>query len=163
MDSMIQTDAPLNPGNSGGPLINSNGEVIGVNTAVIAGAQGLCFAISIDTAKEIAYQLMRFGKVKRGYLGLSLQQVELVPKLRAIHELKNRSALFITKVSHGSPAEKAGVLDGDILYAINNKPIETSDALFKDLTEDKIGNFQFIQLLRNNNKLELRITPAERK
>lgn len=98
MDSMIQTDASLNPGNSGGPLINADGEVIGVNTATIRGAQGLCFAISINTAKSVANQLIRYGKVKRAYIGASLQQIGLVPKLRTIHHLKNRQALFITQV-----------------------------------------------------------------
>ncbi len=162
MDSMIQTDAALNPGNSGGPLINAGGQVIGVNTAMISGAQNLCFAISIDTAKEIAYQLIRYGKVKRAYLGLAMQQIELVPKLRTINELKNKSALFITQVNKNSPAEKAGMLDGDIIFSFNDRMVETSDDLFKLLTEDKIGSFQFITILRNNKKLELKVTPAER-
>jgi S1-C subfamily serine protease len=162
MDSMIQTDAALNPGNSGGPLVNSDGEVIGVNTAMISGAQNICFAISIDTAKEIAYQLIRYGKVKRAYLGVAMQQIELVPKLRTLSELKNKSALFITQVSEGGPAEKAGLADGDIIYSFNDRMIETSDELFKQLSADKIGMFQFVNVLRNNKKLELRITPAER-
>src|SRR6201996_8796733 len=162
MDSMIQTDASLNPGNSGGPLINAEGEVIGVNTAMIRGAQGLCFAISINTAKSVANQLIRYGKVKRAYIGASLQQIGLVPKLRTIHQLKNQQALFITQVESNSPAEKGGLLDGDIIYAFNDKPIETSDQLFKLLTEDKVGQFQYISVLRNNQKKELRVTPAER-
>lgn len=162
MDSMIQTDAALNPGNSGGPLINTDGEVIGVNTATISGAQGLCFAISINTAKDVASQLIRFGKVKRSYLGLVLQQINLVPKLRAIHELTNRQALFISEVAANSPAQKAGVLSGDILFSFNNQPIETADSLFKQLTEDKIGQFQYIGILRNNYKTEFRITPIQK-
>ncbi|HEY4323686.1 MAG TPA: trypsin-like peptidase domain-containing protein [Mucilaginibacter sp.] len=162
MDSMIQTDAALNPGNSGGPLINTDGEVIGVNTATISGAQGLCFALSINTAKDVASQLIRFGKVKRSYLGLVLQQIDLVPKLRAIHELTNRQALFISEVAVNSPAQKAGVLSGDILFSFNNQPIETADSLFKQLTEDKIGQFQYIGILRNNYKTEFRITPVQK-
>jgi S1-C subfamily serine protease len=162
MDSMIQTDAALNPGNSGGPLINTDGEVIGVNTATISGAQGLCFAISINTAKDVASQLIRFGKVKRSYLGLVLQQIDLVPKLRAIHELTNRQALFISEVAVNSPAQKAGVLSGDILFSFNSQPIETADSLFKQLTEDKIGQFQYIGILRNNYKTEFRITPVQK-
>lgn len=162
MDSMIQTDASLNPGNSGGPLINADGEVIGVNTATIQGAQGLCFAISINTAKDVANQLIRFGKVKRAYLGLVMQQINLVPKLRAINELTNKQALFITEVAAGSPAAKAGLLSGDILFSFNNQAVETSDSLFKMLTEDKIGQFQYIGILRNNYKTEFRITPAQK-
>jgi S1-C subfamily serine protease len=162
MDSMIQTDAALNPGNSGGPLINSNGEVIGVNTAIAGGSQGLCFAVSINTAKEIAEQLIRFGKVKRAYLGIVMQQIELVPKLKTIAELKNKSALFITRIQENGPASKAGLLSGDILHSLNDTMIETSDQLFKMLTKDKIGQFQYIGILRNNRKQEMKITPAER-
>ncbi len=162
MDSMIQTDAALNPGNSGGPLINAQGEVIGVNTATIRGAQGLCFAISINTAKSVASQLIRYGKVKRAYIGASLQQIDLVPKLRAIHQLKNQQALFITRIEHDSPADKGGLASGDIIYAFNDKVIETSDQLFKILTEDKVGQFQYISILRDNQKKELRVTPSER-
>lgn len=162
MDSMIQTDASLNPGNSGGPLINADGEVIGVNTATIRGAQGLCFAISISTAKEVASQLIRFGKVKRAYLGLSMQQIDLVPKLRSMNELSNRQALFISAVATNSPAQKAGILSGDILYSFNNQAVETSDALFKMLTEDKIGQFQYVGILRDNYKREFRVTPVQK-
>jgi S1-C subfamily serine protease len=162
IDSMIQTDAALNPGNSGGPLINAEGEVIGVNTATIRGAQGLCFAISINTADSVANQLIRYGKVKRAYIGVSMQQIGLVPKLRTLHHLKNQQALFVTQVEGNSPAAKGGLLDGDIIYAFNDRIIETSDQLFKMLTGDKVGQFQFISILRNNQKKELRVTPAER-
>ena len=162
VDCMIQTDAALNPGNSGGPLINANGEVVGVNTAIINGTQGLCFAVSINTAKEIASQLMQYGKVKRAYLGFEMQQIELVPKLRAVAEVSNQSALFITKVAEHSPAEKAGILSGDILFQFNNHKIETADQLFKQLSQDKIGMFQYVGIIRNNVKKELRITPVER-
>lgn len=162
VDGMIQTDAALNPGNSGGPLVNADGEVIGVNTAIINGTQGLCFAVSINTAKEIASQLIRFGKVKRAYLGFEMQQIELVPKLRSVAEVTNQSALFITKVLDKSPADKAGILSGDILFEFNNHKIETADQLFKQLSEDKIGMFQYVGILRNSQKKEFRITPAER-
>ena len=162
MDSMIQTDAALNPGNSGGPLINTDGEVVGVNTATIRGAQGLCFAISISTAKEVANQLIRFGKVKRAFLGVVMQQIDLVPKLRTIHQLQNKQALFISEVTLGSPAQKAGILSGDIILSFNNQMVETSDRLFKMLTEDKIGQFQYIGILRNNYKTEFRVTPVQK-
>ena len=161
IDNVIQTDAPLNPGNSGGPLINTDGEVIGVNTASIMGAQGLCFAISINTAKHIAYQLIRFGKVRRAWLGISTQQVDLLPKLATYHHLKNRKALFVIKVESNSPAAKAGVNDGDFIIAFNDVPLESSDELFKMLTEDKIGMFQHLTVIRNTEKVDLRITPVE--
>lgn len=162
IDGLVQTDAALNPGNSGGPLIDYKGEVVGVNTAMIRGAQGLCFAISIDTARMIAAELMKNGKVSRAYLGLSLQQITLVPKLRSGLELKNKSALFVTGVENGSPAGKAGITDGDIVVSFNDTPVETSDALFRQLDRDKIGQFQFIRIIRQNRLVELRITPAEK-
>jgi S1-C subfamily serine protease len=163
MDSIIQTDAALNPGNSGGPLVNANSEVIGVNVATIIGAQNICFAISIDTAKEIAYQLIKFGKVRRAFLGISMQQIELIPKLKTLLQLKNNSALFVTKVADTSPAQKSGLLDGDIIIKLNDKMIETADVLFKELNEDKIGMFQFITVIRNNQLMELKITPVEKR
>ncbi|HZV70773.1 MAG TPA: trypsin-like peptidase domain-containing protein [Saprospiraceae bacterium] len=161
IDNVIQTDAPLNPGNSGGPLINTDGEVVGVNTATIMHAQGLCFAISINTAKHIAWQLIRFGKVKRAWLGISTQQVDLLPRVASFHHLKNRKALFVTSVESGSPAAKAGVNDGDFIIAFNDVPLESSDELFKMLTEDKIGMFQHLTVIRNTEKVDLRITPVE--
>lgn len=161
IDNVIQTDAPLNPGNSGGPLINADGEVIGVNTATIIGAQGLCFAISINTAKHIAYQLIRHGKVRRAYLGISTQQVDLLPKVASYHNLKNRKALFVTRVEPNSPAASAGIVDGDFIVAFNDVPLESSDELFKMLTEDKIGIFQHLTVVRNSEKVDLRVTPVE--
>lgn len=163
MDDLVQTDAALNPGNSGGPLINYKGEVIGVNTAMIRGAQGLCFAISINSARVIAAELMKSGKVRRAYLGMMLQQINLVPKLRSGLELKNKSALFVTGVEAGSPAGKAGITDGDIIVSFNDNPVETSDALFRQLDREKIGQFQYIRVIRQNRLLELRVTPTEKK
>ena len=162
MDNIIQTDAALNPGNSGGPLIDADGKVIGVNTAAITGAQNICFAISINTAKDVANQLIRHGKVKRGYLGIALQQIDLVPKLRQAAQVVNKSALFITRVEENSPAYRAGVKDGDIITAFAEVMVQTSDELFKLLSGEKVGQFQFIQLIRNNRKIELHITPEEK-
>ena len=162
VDSVIQTDAALNPGNSGGPLINAEGEVIGINTAMIPGAQNICFAISIDTAKEIAFRLIKYGKIKRAQLGIVLQQIDLVPKLRTLAGIKNHRALFVNQVAKGSPASKAGIVGGDIIYSFNDTAIETPDELFKQLTEEKIGQFQLLGLIRNNKKLELKVTPVEK-
>lgn len=163
MDNIIQTDAPLNPGNSGGPLINADGEVIGVNTAAIPGAQGLCFAISINTAKSIATQLLREGYVKRAYLGLSSQQVDFIPKMAQYHHLKNKRALFVVSVEPYSPAEAAGIKDGDFIVSFNDVAVESSDDLFRMLTQEKIGIFQYITVVRNQEKLDFRITPAEKR
>jgi S1-C subfamily serine protease len=159
IDNVIQTDAALNPGNSGGPLIDSEGKVIGINTATIMGAQNLCFAVSINTAKQIAAQLIRFGKIRKAYLGLMLQQVELVPKLRTANELKNKSGLFISSIEERSPAMAAGLRAGDIVVGFKNETIETSDELFKLLTENTIGTTLDIEVLRNNEKRSIKIRP----
>ncbi len=162
IDHIIQTDAALNPGNSGGPLIDADGRVIGVNTATIRGAQGLCFAISINTAKEIAAQLIQLGKVRRAYLGLQLQQIELVPKLRQVAEVKNGSALFVVGVEERSPASTAGLLSGDIIHSFDGQPVETSDELFRHLTHERIGTVHDLGILRNNQKRSVRVLPEEK-
>jgi S1-C subfamily serine protease len=163
MDNIIQTDAALNPGNSGGPLVNTSGEVIGVNTAAIPGAQGLCFAISINTAKNIANQLIRQGHVKRAHLGISSQQVDFIPKVAQYLHLRNKRALFVVSVEPYSPAESAGIKEGDFIVSFNDHVIESSDDLFKMLTEEKIGIFQYITIVRNQQKHDMRITPIERR
>jgi S1-C subfamily serine protease len=160
IDNVIQTDAPLNPGNSGGPLIDWEGKVVGVNTATIMGAQNLCFAISINTAQNIAEQLLRFGQVKRAYLGIIMQTVDLVPRLQQMHDIKNKKGIFVTNCEPGSPAEKAGILAGDIIVSFSNVMTETSDDLFRLLTGEKIGEFQFIVVLRGNQMIELKVTPG---
>jgi S1-C subfamily serine protease len=162
IDNVIQTDAALNPGNSGGPLINSDGQVIGINTATILGAQGLCFAVGINTAKEIASQLFRFGKVRKAYIGLMLQQVELVPKLRVANDLKNKNGLFISSVEERSPAMAAGFRSGDIIVSFDKKMVDTSDELFKMLNENRIGVLSEVEVLRNNIKKVLKVLPLER-
>jgi len=162
MDNIIQTDAALNPGNSGGPLINTDGEVIGVNTAAIPGAQGLCFAISINTAKTIAAQLIRFGKVKRAYLGISSQQVDFIPRLAHYHELKNKRALFVVKVETQLACRSCRCERRRFLWSRSTIiPIESSDDLFRMLTEEKIGIFQHLTVVRNDQKFDVRVTPIE--
>lgn len=163
IDNIIQTDAALNPGNSGGPLIDAEGLVVGVNTATIMGAQGLCFAISINTAKEIAYELIQHGRVKRAYLGFSSQVVDLVPKLVQHHNLKNKKALFVISVENGLPAQNGGLRAGDFVIAFNNATVESMDDLYRLLTKERIGTLQYLTVLRGNEKLDLRITPIELK
>jgi len=163
IDNIIQTDAALNPGNSGGPLIDADGQVLGVNTATIRGAQGLCFAIGINTATAILPALLSEGRVRRGYLGLSTQQVELHPRVINFHQLTTRQALFVVSVESGSPAEAAGLRAGDFVVAFADQPVASTDDLFRLLTGDKIGAFQYLTVLRDQQrqKLELRITPVD--
>jgi S1-C subfamily serine protease len=160
IDNVIQTDAALNPGNSGGPLINLDGEAIGVNTAVIGGAQGLCFAINIKTASYVGSQLIAHGKIKRAWLGVALQEVYTLSKLTKHLNLKNKSVLFVSNVEPGSPAMKAGIVAGDFIVSFNQQTLEGLDHFFSLLTEDKIGMLQYITLIRNNQLIELRITPV---
>ncbi len=161
IDNIIQTDAALNPGNSGGPLIDAEGQVIGVNTATIRGAQGLCFAIGINTATNIVTQLIQEGRVRRAYLGLMTQEVDLHNRIINFHGLKNKKGLFVVSVEPGTPAERAGLREGDFIIAFCDHPVESTDDLFRLLTRDKIGAFQYIAVLRNQQKLDLRITPVE--
>jgi S1-C subfamily serine protease len=161
IDNVVQTDAALNPGNSGGPLIDTDGQVVGVNTATIRGAQGLCFAIGINTATSILPELIQEGRVRRAYLGLMTQTVDLHSRVIQFHHLKNRRGLFVVSVEAGSPAEKAGIQEGDFIVAFCDRDVESSDDLFRLLTKDKIGAFQYITVLRHQQKLDLRVTPVE--
>jgi S1-C subfamily serine protease len=163
IENVIQTDASLNPGNSGGPLINASGEVIGVNTAAIAGAQGLCFTISINTAKSIATELINEGTVKRAYLGIQSQVVELNKKVIQFYHLKNARALFVVSVEKGSPADNAGLKEGDFILSFNDLVIQSPDELFKLLTKEKILFGQKMVILRNNEIIQLDITPIQAK
>jgi len=163
IDNVIQTDAALNPGNSGGPLINTDGEVIGVNTASIMGAQGLCFAIGINSAKRIALELINDGYVKRAYLGIVLQVIDIKKELAKVHHLRNRRGLYIAAVEPDSPAHKAGLQESDILIKLNESIVETSDDLFRLLTKDKINSLQKLSLVRRQDVLEIEILPEEMK
>jgi len=163
IDHIIQTDAALNPGSSGGPLIDSEGHVIGVNTATIMGAQGLCFAISINTAKSIALQLIQHGKVRRAYIGVMTQEAELLKNIVQFYKLKNKNALFVVSVEPKSPAQKSGIKDGDFIISFNEAPVNNTDQLFKMLDMQKIGAIQTITILRGQQLIELKITPQEGK
>lgn len=149
MDGIVQTDAALNPGNSGGPLLDSRGRVVGVNTAVIAGAQGLCFAIPIDTAKFVAGELIRDGRVRRAWLGVAGQEVRD----------SRRGALRVVGVEPGSPAERAGVLRGDLLLALNGRDVSGVDDLHRVLTGDAVGKPALLTVQRGRERVELSVTP----
>ncbi len=161
MDDIIQTDAALNPGNSGGPLVNSRGEVIGVNTAVILPAQGLCFAIGIATAKHVAGWLIKDGKIRRSYIGVGGQNVPLHRRVLRFHQLPAPTGVLVISVAPNSPAAQAGLREGDVMVEFNGQPIPSIDTLHKLLTGDQIGVASSLTILRGTEKIALPITPGE--
>jgi S1-C subfamily serine protease len=163
MDAVIQTDAALNPGNSGGPLVNSRGEVIGVNTAMILPAQGICFATSIDTAKFVASRLIRDGKVSRSYVGLAGQNVPLPRRIVRYYNLPVESGILVVSFEENSPGRKAGLLEGDIIVGFDDQAITGIDDLHKLLTEERIGHKSTMVVLRGTQKLDLDVVPEESK
>jgi S1-C subfamily serine protease len=162
IENVLQTDAPLNPGNSGGPLINTDGEVVGINTAIIGGAQGLSFAIDINMAKEIARQLIQNGKVTKAYLGLMIQEIEIHPRMRNFHRLENSKGLYVTGINENSPAKRAQMMEGDILLGFDGNTITNSASLFRLLTAERINKPIRLKVLRKGGLLELEITPVEK-
>lgn len=161
MDAVIQTDAALNPGNSGGPLINSRGEVIGVNTAMILPAQGICFATSIDTAKFVASRLIRDGKVSRSYIGLAGQNVPLPRRIVRYYHLAVESGIFVISFENESPARKGGLREGDIIIGFDDRPIAGIDDLHKLLTEERIGRKSSLLVIRGTERLSIEVRPEE--
>jgi S1-C subfamily serine protease len=155
IDNVIQTDAALNPGNSGGPLVNSNGKVIGVNTAVILPAQGLCFAVAINTAKFVAARLIKDGKIRRAYLGLGGQNVTIPRIVVRSQQLKTEAGVLVISVEKQSPAERAGLNQGDVIIALDGAPVRSVDDLHKILTEARIGSSCELTLLRQSQKIAL--------
>src|SRR5215211_7057134 len=163
MDGVIQTDAALNPGNSGGPLVNSRGEVIGVNTAMILPAQGICFATSIDTAKFVAGRLIRDGKISRSYIGVAGQNVPVPRRIVRFYQLPVESGILVVSFEENSPARKAGLREGDIIVGFDARPIAGIDDLHKLLTEERIGQTSMLVVIRGTQKLDLEVTPEESK
>jgi S1-C subfamily serine protease len=161
IDDILQTDAALNPGNSGGPLVNSRGEVIGVNTAVILPAQGICFAIGIDTAKHVAGWLIKDGRIRRSYIGVGGQNVPLHRRLIRHFQLPIASGVLAISVAPGGPAEKAGLREGDVLIEMDGKPVTSIDALHKLLTGERISQRLPLTVIRGTEKRVLEIMPAE--
>ena len=161
IDNIVQTDAALNPGNSGGPLMNSAGEVIGVNTAVILPAQGICFAIPINTAKWVATRLMRDGRVKRSYVGLGGQNVPLHRRVVRYYNLPVDSGVLVLTIEPDSPATRAGLREHDVIVRFDGEPISGIDDLQRRLTEDRVGRPCVMTVIRHTEKVELSVTPAE--
>lgn len=161
IDNVVQTDAALNPGNSGGPLVNSAGEVIGVNTAVILPAQGICFAIPINTAKWVVTRLLRDGRIRRSYVGLGGQNVPLHRRIARFYNLPNTGGVLVLNVEAGSPALRAGLQEGDILIRFAGKTIDSIDDLQKLLTDELVGEQLQMTVIRRTEKLDFEVTPAD--
>ena len=161
IDNIIQTDAALNPGNSGGPLANSAGEVIGVNTAVIRPAQGICFAIASNTAKFIAGWLIKEGRFRRGYIGVAGQTSPLHRRVARFYHLANESGAMVVSVEKGSPAEQSRIRPDDVIVALNDEPIASVHDLHKKLVGDRIGTPCQLTVLRGTEQLTIYVTPAE--
>ena len=162
MDDVIQTDAALNPGNSGGPLLNSRAEVIGVNTAIIGGAQGICFATAIDSAKVTIVELLRHGRVRRARLGISGENTPLSRRVVRHFALATSAALRVTALEPGGPAAAAGVETGDLVISLDQQPVSGFDDLHRLLSEERLGKRLELGIIRRTRRLALTITPEER-
>ena len=162
MDNIIQTDAALNPGNSGGPLVNAHGHVIGVNTAIVAAGQGICFAIAANTAKHIASLLIRDGKIARGYVGIAGSDIDIPRFLQRLHALTQRRGILVQSVEVSSPASRAGIEPGDIVIALGAEAVEGVDGLHRVLTgHDRVDAPTTVTLLRRNERVQRTIIPSE--
>ena len=162
IDDVLQTDAALNPGNSGGPLVSSRGEVIGVNTAIIPGAQGICFATAIDTVKWVVTQLLRDGRVRRGYLGIAGATVPLSRRYARHFELENSHAVRVESLEADGPARRAGIEAGDLIVAFDAVAINGIDDVHRLLTADRIGRASRAVVIRRAQRIELEVRATER-
>lgn len=161
IDNVIQTDAALNPGNSGGPLVNSRGEVIGINTAMIPWAQGICFSIPVNTAKLIAARLMKDGRITRAALGIGGQVLEIAKPALRTHQLNGSRGVMIASIEGNGAAQKAGLLEGDVIVEFNDIRVESIDDLHRMLTSDTIGQKVKLTILRLEKKISVVIVPEE--
>jgi S1-C subfamily serine protease len=161
IEDVIQTDASLNPGNSGGPLVTSDGRVVGVNTATIVGAQGLCFAIGINTAKFVAGRLLREGRIRRSYIGVEAQTVPLLRRVVRFYDLPKESGVIVISVENASPGQRAGLREGDVIVAMDGKPVAGVDDLHRLLTDARVGSVSALTIVRHTEKLELKVVPEE--
>jgi len=161
IDDVIQTDAALNPGNSGGPLVDSAGRVIGVNTATILPAQGICFAIGINTAKFVASRLLRDGRIRRSYIGVSAQTVPVHRRVVRFYDLLKESGALVLSLEDDSPAKRGGLREGDVIVALEGHPVAGVDDLHRVLTDVRVGVSCSLTVLRYTEKLDLKIVPEE--
>ena len=162
IEDVIQTDAPLNPGNSGGPLVSSIGEVVGVNTAMILPAQGICFATSINTAKHVTVHLIRDGRIRRSVIGIGAQNVPLSRRVARHHGLDGESGVMVESVETGGAAQRAGLQRGDVIVTFDGTAVGGIDALHKLLDHEMVGTETSVVIIRRARKLELPIVPGER-
>jgi S1-C subfamily serine protease len=162
IDDVIQTDAALNPGNSGGPLVSSRGEVVGINTAVILGAQGICFAVAANTANFVLGELVRHGRVRRAFIGIAAQQIAIPRRLRHAASLAQESAVLAATVESGSPADRAGIKTRDIILSLDGTRITGGDDLIRVLAGDKIGRTVEVEILRSGSVQTFALVPEER-
>src|SRR5262245_14142521 len=163
MEDIIQTDAALNPGNSGGPLVTTSGTVVGVNTAVVMAAQGLALAIASNTVQFVVSALLREGRVRRSFIGVSGQSVPIPRRLARAHQLATASGVLATAVEPGSPADVAGLKEGDIILSLGDQRVGGVDDLLRILTADRIGVASPMGVLRQAGRRQLTVVPAERK
>jgi S1-C subfamily serine protease len=163
IEDVIQTDAALNPGNSGGPLVNSSGQVIGVNTATILPAQGLCFAIGINTAKFVASRLLQEGRIRRSYIGVSAQTVPIHRRVVRFYNLPKETGVVVVGVEPDSPALEAGLREGDVIVALGDEPVAGVDDLHRLLTEVRVGVRCELTVIRRTERLLLTVSPEEAK
>jgi S1-C subfamily serine protease len=161
IDDVIQTDASLNPGNSGGPLIDSAGCVVGVNTATILPAQGICFAIGINTAKFVASRLLRDGRIRRSYIGVSAQTVPVHRRVVRFYDLPKETGALVLSVEENSPAKRAGLREGDVIVALEGRAVAGVDDLHRLLTDVRVGVSSTLTVVRYTDKLDLKIVPEE--
>lgn len=161
IDDVIQTDAALNPGNSGGPLVDSAGRVIGVNTATILPAQGICFAIGINTAKFVASRLLRDGRIRRSYVGISGQTVPLHRRVVRFYDLPKETGALVLHIEDNSPAKRTGLREGDVIIGLESQPVAGVDDLHRLLTEVRVGVSCWLTVLRGTKKEDLRVIPEE--
>jgi S1-C subfamily serine protease len=161
IDNIIQTDAALNPGNSGGPLVNSAGEVIGVNTAMIRPAQGICFAIASNTAKFVAGWLIKEGRIRRSYIGVAGQNMPIHRRIVRFYNLPRETGVLVVSVENDSPATRSGLREGDLIIAFDSTAIGSIYELHKVLVGEQIGREAIITIIRHTEKLDLPIWPAE--
>jgi S1-C subfamily serine protease len=161
VDGVIQTDAALNPGNSGGPLVDSHGRVIGINTAVIQPAQGICFAIPINVAKVVLPQLLQFGRVNRGFLGVQCRVVPIPPVQARHFSLEQKHGIEVIGVEPGGPADDAGVQEGDVIVTLGDLPATSVDELHKLLTQLPVGIPASVEILRDGRRLQRMVIPAD--